>query len=844
MKATTHFRRRGNEVLLFYLVVPAMLFGQGVRIHERVEISPSPSPIQAGVPWQASITGNTDHRIIITASWDKPVEGNIYMKRDFGPSAPCSETTLASGISQIAVDTPLSAGNYQFKLFICVAQLAPSQACSASFSVMIDEQQIGRQSWVVYGGSSAIWESIGTIGYNSPYVSTFTFKIDRKTMYYEEGNLLRVSATNDCRLGTFDLAKDIVQLEIVGGAVYAQFFNFDTWQMAGTSVSGLVSGLQKYSLVANGSKPDPAGSTVSIRASSGSLSYTETVTIVPYYFRVTADTPRVYAGGGTSIKILTVNGAGEIYNRPASPVVRIGLTDNNDYGTLWYGIPDWGVLQEGDTVEGVESMYLSDPSAGTEVDFLANERQPKDSVVVKFNVEKIDEGSSPNNWSPWVWPHQGIDPITGMGEVTVLRGKEQEFSGFKILISRDTLKNRQVSSVTVIAVDKDSNEVEIEAETPVNLSFNDFLQYVDFISITGDTLDALTNVPYSILRAGQVKIIARGTQAGPVITAALAKIRTKVNSQSTMSVASQGYSNTYPKIGILAEASIDLTKQGYRDFFIKPEVKVIAVADSIKPSYPGHIAVAESQTELKVAVTVSGILYSSPLQYRVEIASFAVQGSGGHSHQGDRPTGRFIDGTDAIPVLYTQTTGDTIRAVYRASLFGGKEKIFARLTDLTPANADTDSVVVRVPDLRLLPAGINYRKVGGLCTHHGPSDNDTVPDICRTPDDNHWGTSRLIQIVQAVADSLAAKYPSYELRVNDMSLPFGGKYEINGSWNANADHQEHRMGTNADVNLDVYINGTKGYLNSRQKRRLWVLIRDLAGRTPLDETDRNHYHIR
>jgi hypothetical protein len=82
--------------------------------------------------------------------------------------------------------------------------------------------------------------------------------------------------------------------------------------------------------------------------------------------------------------------------------------------------------------------------------------------VVKFNVEKIDEGSSPNNWSPWVWPHQGIDAITGMGEVTVLRGKEQEFSGFKILISRDTLKKREQSIITLIAIDEDSNEVDID----------------------------------------------------------------------------------------------------------------------------------------------------------------------------------------------------------------------------------------------------------------------------------------------------------------------------------------------------------------------------------------------
>jgi hypothetical protein len=805
MKATTHFRRRGNEVLLFYLVVPAMLFGQGVRIHERVEISPSPSPIQAGVPWQASITGNTDHRIIITASWDKPVEGNIYMKRDFGPSAPCSETTLASGISQIAVDTPLSAGNYQFKLFICVAQLAPSQACSASFSVMIDEQQIGRQSWVVYGGSSAIWESIGTIGYNSPYVSTFTFKIDRKTMYYEEGNLLRVSATNDCRLGTFDLAKDIVQLEIVGGAVYAQFFNFDTWQMAGTSVSGLVSGLQKYSLVANGSKPDPAGSTVSIRASSGSLLYTETVTIVPYYFRVTADTPRVYAGGGTSIKILTVNGAGEIYNRPASPVVRIGLTDNNDYGTLWYGIPDWGVLQEGDTVEGVESMYLSDPSAGTEVDFLANERQPKDSVVVKFNVEKIDEGSSPNNWSPWVWPHQGIDPITGMGEVTVLR-KEEGLDHFALTFERDTICHGENSSFLVAARDAQGRDVDLDKGTLLKFTI-DSTQYGSFISAAGDTVPAsLENVLYSDAKDGNIKFVANkinpiGLEPSKVTVTVIEADDAAKSGEGTVKV----------------KRKVTVAIQQHAPWTIWPYLPPQSDGKSRGADRGGY-----NPKRTFSMLVLDGL--SHPVKDEpIRIFTKYEETTGGHSHiNGDKALPQDKQGTfysdkkNRNPLeLKTNATGGAIVDSLLASQIAGKFLITVQsMTDTTAK--DTVNLEIRVP-------GLVEFGTGAYWTLTGTTSNEGQNHLS-----NHWCTQTLkdsvTKAVKRFYEWTASKEgggKAIKLGINDMGLEMGGVFDIKGNWNLNREHSFHRIG----LSIDIDKNG----MTDEQLDKLTEIIKDFGG---------------
>ncbi len=54
---------------------------------------------------------------------------------------------------------------------------------------------------------------------------------------------------------------------------------------------------------------------------------------------------------------------------------------------------------------------------------------------------------------------------------------------------------------------------------------------------------------------------------------------------------------------------------------------------------------------------------------------------------------------------------DTLRTSYLAPLFGGKERIIATMKSFV-AIADTDTVVVRVPNLVQLPSGQN-----NLVTH-------------------------------------------------------------------------------------------------------------------------------
>jgi hypothetical protein len=270
----------------------------------------------------------------------------------------------------------------------------------------------------------------------------------------------------------------------------------------------------------------------------------------------------------------------------------------------------------------------------------------------------------------------------------------------------------------------------------------------------------------------------------------------------------------YPKTTILATMASDATKTGSCDLILKLEVKVIAVADSIKPYYPGtrshpqpFIDTTESRTDVKVAVTLSGILYNLPLPYRIEISSFAVKGSGGHSlsHTGNRPTGKFIEGGDTISTLHKQTTGDTIRARYQASFFGGKEKVIARLMDLIPAIADTDSVVVRIQNLVPLPSRAN-----NLITYTSSSRNRLH---CR--DSSNYGK-------RSVCDSIVSSIRGYAeefglendifLAAIDMSLPLGGKFEIDGNWESGSGpHEYHRLGKSVDFSY-TYRDNTGGII--------------------------------
>jgi hypothetical protein len=531
---------------------------------------------------------------------------------------------------------------------------------------------------------------------------------------------------------------------------------------------------------------------------SGGITKTASVKIKPYYFRVSVDSPKVDYGNGTTLRIQMVDANGNQYYRTVLPSVRIRIADSLDYGTLWYGYADSSqVWQMADTLSDMVSVVAAKPFSSVEARFYANEKQPTDSVNVGIVVEKTGEGYSFNYVPPSLTPYQGRDTVRGATHVTVVQ-QSSEFAGFAVTLTRDTLEHRRTSDLTVTAVDKDGQEVAIDTSTAMMLTFDDGGPYVDFIRGPGDTVGTtLDNISYGTLRAGKVQIIAaKKTSGPPPVTAAASQQIIPMGPSSAAGPTQQGVKTDFPKSQITATQVSDVTKVGTKYVYLKPAIKVIAVQDSIKPFYPNPgrpnqylIDTTESRTKMKVAVTVSGILYTLPLPYRVKLTSLPVDSSGGHSHTANRPTGYFGDSIrDTVKTKEFETGADTLRTSYLASMFGGKERIIATLTAFV-AIADTDTVVVRVPGLQPLPSGnhnlITYTSHEASHRHSLSNSNNGLPAI----------VTAISQAVRQYASEYGMSGDIF-LAAVDMSLPWGGEFDINGNWQS--PHEYHRLGISID----------------------------------------------
>jgi hypothetical protein len=132
---------------------------------------------------------------------------------------------------------------------------------------------------------------------------------------------------------------------------------------------------------------------------------------------------------------------------------------------------------------------------------------------------------------------------------------------------------------------------------------------------------------------------------------------------------------------------------------------------------------------------------------------------------------------------------------------------------------------VKVPNLSLLPESPDYVKIGGRTIHLGPPLSVT--------DNNHHGTSRTLQAIQTISQSYRQQL-NQRLRINDISLPWGGLFDIQGDWLP--PHWTHREGRNVDVSI---ISAEGGTVNSQLLRNL---VRQAKGRI-VRERNPDHYHL-
>jgi probable HAF family extracellular repeat protein len=245
---------------------------------------------------------------------------------------------------------------------------------------------------------------------------------------------------------------------------------------------------------------------------------------------------------------------------------------------------------------------------------------------------------------------------------------------------------------------------------------------------------------------------------------------------------------------------------------------------SLRPAFTG------GDTTATIRVSVLDGAGNRLINRSITLTLAAVDSSGGHYHTGTpRPAGSLTSST-----VNTGQTG-TATVTYRSPIIAGEIRLVARSDGARDGLATLN---VRVPGLVALVPGSNV---------------DTIRPTNGHPSSN-WGTQEFVQAITALADSLAVRADFYRLHsdslptgsrvpqvlnVNDMSLVWGGKFDLNEQWTNAGSHAEHRRGLNADVDVR---RGSQDDFYHDLVRFFWE---DIMGHSLLDERERrNHVHLR
>ncbi len=265
----------------------------------------------------------------------------------------------------------------------------------------------------------------------------------------------------------------------------------------------------------------------------------------------------------------------------------------------------------------------------------------------------------------------------------------------------------------------------------------------------------------------------------------------------------------------------------------RPVLTIELQFPEVMPYYPARIPVAQSRTNVIVRATRPGS--NLPVRnYPIRVFARRVEYSGGHDHPNNAQGGPFGE--------FTQREGFTnedgiFTTTYTASAFGGEERIFACANVASPSDTVSSDLIVRVPGLFLFPTGGHWLKVGGTCLHYGPPKpwNPNPPE-CQQPDNNHWINQNAYENLVAVAEGYYF-YTGHILCINDISLPYGGLFDIDGNWAP--PHRTHRLGEDIDIAIRV-VNEQGQVVGMVNRRVLEERVLNLEGYFRVES---NCYHI-
>ncbi|MFZ2422844.1 MAG: hypothetical protein WA029_17055 [Anaerolineae bacterium] len=225
-------------------------------------------------------------------------------------------------------------------------------------------------------------------------------------------------------------------------------------------------------------------------------------------------------------------------------------------------------------------------------------------------------------------------------------------------------------------------------------------------------------------------------------------------------------------------------------------------------------------------------------EHRLQVSVTADSTSGGHTH-GNNPPARPHGWVLAIqpPAIFPPDNGDSgslvdvqilevrtgadgrVRLYFIAPEFGGLETV--RVSSLDQPGFSVDfSLLIKHRDAELdfqvLPGHSAITPIGATVQHA----------------DNHYGTEEMIDALVALAVNYRDE-TGQPLRVNDMSLPWGGLFDIGATPAAlwRTPHGGHRWGDQVDI----------GLVADPPNLVFETVVRDQGRWRVLNEA--NHYHL-
>jgi hypothetical protein len=149
---------------------------------------------------------------------------------------------------------------------------------------------------------------------------------------------------------------------------------------------------------------------------------------------------------------------------------------------------------------------------------------------------------------------------------------------------------------------------------------------------------------------------------------------------------------------------------------------------------------------------------------------------------GTNPTGPWTNGT--LTNLITGPSGTT--TFYLRSSQVGQQEVVVACPQRWDGICGTTNVIVGYQDIYYVEEKPEWVHVG-FTSEHGGSNAF-----------NHWMTSNAAYMIWYTTTNFRAQFPDVgRIAINDMSLPFGGIFDLKQNWQGS--HFNHSRGTSVDV---------------------------------------------